>query len=61
MRETYLKLQQILNDYDIMSQECVLDKLENFRLKELIDTLSKTYDVSSKMMENRLKSLNYLS
>lgn len=56
-----IALKQILNDYDIMSKECVLDKLENFRLKELIDTLAKTYEVSSKMMENRLKSLNYLS
>lgn len=56
-----IALKQFLDDYDIMSQDCVLDKLEKSRLKELIDKLATIYEVSSKMMENRLKSLNYLS
>lgn len=56
-----MALKHFLDDYDIISQDCVLDKLENSRLKELIDKLATIYEVSSKMMENRLKSLNYLS
>ena len=44
-----------------MSTDLMLDKLEKKELKELVCKLAEIYDVSSEMMENRLKSLNYLS
>lgn len=56
-----IALKKYLDDYDVMSTDLMLDKLEKKELKELVCKLAEIYDVSSEMMENRLKSLNYLS
>ena len=56
-----MALKQYLSDYDVMSQKCPLDKLGYLELTVLIEQLTSIYDVSTEMMINRLKSLNYLS
>lgn len=56
-----MALKPFFENYDIMSQKCLLDELEYSRLKNLIEELSNIYEVSTEMMRNRLKSLNYLS
>ena len=50
-----------LENYDIMSHEAVLNKLETEALDDLIHKLSRTYDVSNEMMRNRLIDLGYLN
>ena len=50
-----------LENYDIMSNEAVLNKLETEALDDLIHKLSRTYDVSNEMMRNRLIDLGYLN
>ena len=50
-----------LENYDIMSHEAVLNKLDAEVLDDLIHKLSRTYDVSNEMMRNRLIDLGYLN
>ena len=50
-----------LDTYDVMDQASLLNKLEVEEIMELVDKLSKIYNVSNEMMINRLKSLNYLN
>lgn len=54
-------LSPYLENYDIMSQNAVLDKLNSKELKELICKFSSIYQVSNEMMENRLRDLGYLN
>ena len=56
-----MALKDYMDNYDIMSQDCLLDKLEHYELKKIISSLANLYEVSNEMMENRLKSLKYLS
>lgn len=56
-----MALTDYMDNYNIMDQECPLDKLENHEIKILIGDLASLYEVSNEMMENRLKGLKYLS
>ena len=54
-------LSPYLENYDVMCQNAVLDKLNSKELKELICKFSSIYQVSNEMMENRLRDLGYLN
>ena len=56
-----IALKPYLDTYDVMDQASLLNKLEVEEIMELVDKLSKIYNVSNEMMINRLKSLNYLN
>lgn len=53
-------LSPYLDNFDVMSQDAVLDKLSSAELTNLIDKLSTVYSVSKEMMKNRLNDLGYL-
>lgn len=55
-----IALKDYLDNYDVMDQTPLLNKLEEDKLKSLINDLSETYNVSFQMMKNRLKTLKYL-
>ena len=56
-----IALASFLDNYDIMDQTKLLDRLNYTKLEKIIKNLSTVYNVSNEMMKNRLKSLNYLS
>lgn len=56
-----IALKPYLDTYDVMDQTSLLNKLDVDEIMELVDKLSKIYNVSNEMMINRLKSLNYLN
>lgn len=55
-----IALKEYIDNYDVMDQTPLLNKLEEDKLKKLIDELSKIYNVSIEMMKNRLKTLKYM-
>lgn len=55
-----IALKEYLDNYDVMDQTPLLNKLDEEKLKSLINNLSKIYNVSVEMMRNRLKTLKYL-
>lgn len=56
-----MALKPYIDRYDVMDQDKLLNKLSFNELELLIDKLASIYNVSSEMMINRLKSLNYLN
>lgn len=56
-----IALKEYIDNYDVMDQTPLLNKLDQESLKKLKENLSKKYNVSIKMMENRLKSLKYMN
>lgn len=55
-----IALKDYLDNYDVMDQNPLLNRLEEDKLKSLINDLSEIYNVSFEMMKNRLKTLKYL-
>lgn len=55
------ELSPYLENYELMSQDAILNKLDSNFLDNLIHKLSSTYNVSNRMMKNRLISLGYLT
>lgn len=55
-----IALKDYLDNYDVMDQTPLLNRLEEDKLKSLINDLSEIYNVSFEMMKNRLKTLKYL-